>query len=139
MTYTTNKELKMNEQNDAWIEARAGCDMEKRWESEEVSKQSTNPINHETQRQIDFWKLKSAEYRDKYLALLEEDAIKNHELKIKYEERDRCAEDLRVLAANTNALLHQIDLGDFVDSNGHSAKMLKPVHDLMRLLSKEKK
>ena len=34
-----------------------------------------------------------------------------------------------------NALLHQIEIGDFVDSNGHSAKMLKPVHDLMRLLS----
>lgn len=34
-----------------------------------------------------------------------------------------------------NALLHQIDIGDFVDSHGHSAKMLKPVHDLMRLLA----
>lgn len=34
-----------------------------------------------------------------------------------------------------NTLLHQIDIGDFVDSNGHSAKMLKPVHDLMRLMS----
>lgn len=34
-----------------------------------------------------------------------------------------------------NALLHQIEIGDFVDSNGHSAKMLKPVHDLMRLIS----
>ncbi len=34
-----------------------------------------------------------------------------------------------------NALLHQIDIGDFVDSNGHSAKMLKAVHDLMRLMA----
>jgi hypothetical protein len=34
-----------------------------------------------------------------------------------------------------NALLHQIDIGDFFDSNGHSAKMLKPVHDLMAMLA----
>lgn len=33
-----------------------------------------------------------------------------------------------------NALLHQIDIGDFVDGHGHNAKMLKPVHDLMMLL-----
>ena len=39
------------------------------------------------------------------------------------------------LRGAVNALLHQIEIGDFVDSNGHSAKMLKPVHDLMRLLS----
>ena len=39
------------------------------------------------------------------------------------------------LRGAVNALLHQIDIGDFVDSNGHSAKMLKPVHDLMRLMS----
>ena len=37
--------------------------------------------------------------------------------------------------AAINALLHQIDIGDFVDSNGHSAKMLKPVHDLLRLMA----
>lgn len=57
-------------------------------------------------------------------------------LRIKTEEHDCCADDLRVLATGTNALLHQIDIGDFVDSNGHSAQMLKPVHDLMKLLSK---
>lgn len=34
-----------------------------------------------------------------------------------------------------NQLLHQIGIGDFTDSNGHSAKMLKPVHDLTRMLS----
>lgn len=34
-----------------------------------------------------------------------------------------------------NQLLHQIAIGDFTDSNGHSAKMLKPVHDLTRMLS----
>ena len=34
-----------------------------------------------------------------------------------------------------NALLHQIDIGGFMDSNGHDARMLKPVHDLMRMLS----
>lgn len=38
------------------------------------------------------------------------------------------------LTDDVNALLHQIDIGDFVDSNGHSAKMLKPVQDLMKLL-----
>ena len=32
--YDNKGAKKMNEQNDAWIEARAGCDMEKRWESE---------------------------------------------------------------------------------------------------------
>ena len=39
------------------------------------------------------------------------------------------------LADATNALLHQIDIGDFVDSHGHSAKMLQPVHKLMTLLA----
>lgn len=39
------------------------------------------------------------------------------------------------LRDSVNALLHQIDIGDFVDSQGHSAKMLKPVHDLMRMLA----
>ena len=34
----------------------------------------------------------------------------------------------------TNALLHQIDISDFTDSHGHDARMLKPVHDLMRML-----
>lgn len=61
-----------------------------------------------------------------------------HNLRIicrcKQEEGERCAEDMLELKTATNALLHQIDIGDFVDSNGHSAKMLKPVHDLMRLL-----
>lgn len=56
-------------------------------------------------------------------------------LKIKEEEHACCADDLRVLAANTNSLLHQIDIGDFMDSNGHSAKMLKATHDLMQLLT----
>lgn len=55
-------------------------------------------------------------------------------LRIKAEEHDCCAEDLTALRAATNALLHQIDIGDFVDSHGHSAKMLKPAHDLMRTL-----
>ena len=57
-------------------------------------------------------------------------------LKIKTEEHNCCAEDLRVLAAKTNALLYQIDRGDFVDSHGHSAKMLKATIDLMDLLGK---
>lgn len=47
-----------------------------------------------------------------------------------------CIDEAADVIEATNALLHQIDIGDFVDSNGHSAKMLKPVHDLMRLLSK---
>ncbi len=34
-----------------------------------------------------------------------------------------------------NALLHQIDIGDFVDPHGHSATMLMATHDLMRVLS----
>lgn len=34
-----------------------------------------------------------------------------------------------------NDLLHQIDIGDFTDSHGHSAKMLKPVQDAMALLA----
>lgn len=34
-----------------------------------------------------------------------------------------------------NALIHQIDIGDFVDSHGHNAKMLKAVHDLLGLLT----
>jgi hypothetical protein len=37
-----------------------------------------------------------------------------------------------------NALLHQIDIGTFFDEHGHSAKMLKPVHDIMRLLAARK-
>ena len=58
-------------------------------------------------------------------------------LKIKEEEHTCCADDRRVIAASTNSLLHQIDIGDFMDSNGHSAKMLKATRDLMRLLTKE--
>jgi len=42
---------------------------------------------------------------------------------------------LRKLTGLANALLQQIDINDFVDSHGHSAKMLKPVHDLMRALT----
>ena len=38
------------------------------------------------------------------------------------------------LRAAANALLHQIDIGDFTDSNGHAAQMLKATHDLMRVL-----
>ena len=34
-----------------------------------------------------------------------------------------------------NELLHQIDINDFVDSHGHSAKMLKAVHDAMLYLA----
>ena len=56
-------------------------------------------------------------------------------LRIKSEEHTCCAEDLMALRAAANALLHQIDIGDFVDSNGHSAKMLKATHDLMRMLA----
>ena len=41
---------------------------------------------------------------------------------------------LVMLRDAANALLHQIDIGDFVDSNGHSAKMLKATHDLMGLM-----
>lgn len=37
------------------------------------------------------------------------------------------------------ALLHQIDIGDFVDSNGHDAKMLKAVHDLRAALAAHEK
>lgn len=55
-------------------------------------------------------------------------------MRIKAEEHNCCAEDLIALRAAANALLHQIDIGDFVDSNGHSAKMLKATHDLMRAL-----
>ncbi|WP_293373598.1 hypothetical protein [Nevskia sp.] len=61
--------------------------------------------------------------------------LKAH-LMIKSEEHDCCAQDMLKLKTATNALLHQIDIGDFVDSHGHSAKMLKPVHDLMRLLER---
>lgn len=38
----------------------------------------------------------------------------------------------------SNALLHQIDIGDFMDSHGHSAKMLSAVHDLMKLTGASK-
>ena len=55
-------------------------------------------------------------------------------LRIKSEEHKCCAEDLIELRAAANALLHQIDIGDFTDSNGHAAKMLKATHDLMRVL-----
>ena len=71
---------------------------------------------------------------DKALRLEDENKNLKIALKIKTEEHDCCAEDLRALAAGTNALLHQIDIGDFADSNGHTLKMFKAVHDLMRLL-----
>ena len=35
-----------------------------------------------------------------------------------------------------NELLHQIDINDFMDSNGHTAKMLRAVHDGMEALSR---
>ena len=71
---------------------------------------------------------------DKALRLEDENKNLKIALKIKTEEHDCCADDLRALAAGTNALLQQIDIGDFVDSNGHTLKMFKAVHDLMRLL-----
>ena len=43
--------------------------------------------------------------------------------------------EIERLRAAANALLHQIDIGDFVDSHGHSAKMLKATNDLMALLT----
>lgn len=36
-----------------------------------------------------------------------------------------------------NALVHQIDINDFADSNGHSLKNFKALHDLMRALAAE--
>jgi len=50
------------------------------------------------------------------------------------DELDRCIGEIRGLREAANALLHQIDIGDFVDSHGHSAKMLKATHDLMALM-----
>ncbi|HMM72435.1 MAG TPA: hypothetical protein PKC22_09490 [Rhodocyclaceae bacterium] len=47
----------------------------------------------------------------------------------------RCIGEIRGLREAVNALLHQIDIGDFVDSHGHSAKMLKATHDLMALMT----
>lgn len=38
----------------------------------------------------------------------------------------------KVMHSLSNELLHQIDINDFTDSHGHSAKMLKVVHDLMK-------
>lgn len=38
----------------------------------------------------------------------------------------------KVLRSLSNELLHQIDINDFTDSHGHSAKMLKAVHDVMK-------
>jgi len=73
-------------------------------------------------------------YQEPWPRLEDENRLLKIALKIKAEEHDCCADDFRTLAASTNALLHQIDIGDFVDSNGHSAKMLKAVHDLMQTL-----
>ena len=72
---------------------------------------------------------------DKALRLEDENKNLKIALKIKTEEHDCCAEDLRVLATAANNLLHQIDIGDFEDSHGHAVKMLKATHDLMRLLT----
>ena len=47
----------------------------------------------------------------------------------------RCIGEIRGLREAVNALLHQVDIGDFVDSHGHSAKMLKATHDLMALMT----
>lgn len=52
----------------------------------------------------------------------------------KADEAADAIEDLISLCAKSNALLHQIDIGDFTDSHGHSAKMLKATHDLKRKL-----
>jgi hypothetical protein len=71
---------------------------------------------------------------DKALRLEDENKQLKIALRIKTEEHDCCADDLRALAAGTNALLHQIDIGDFADSNGPTLKMFKAVNDLMRLL-----
>jgi hypothetical protein len=56
----------------------------------------------------------------------------NEQTKPAPEGRVECLVGPEYVAA-VNALLHQIDIGDFVDGHGHAAKMLKPVHDLMRL------
>jgi hypothetical protein len=42
-------------------------------------------------------------------------------------------QQVAVPAKLIDALLHQIDIGDFMDSHGHSAKMLSAVRDLMKL------
>ncbi len=49
-------------------------------------------------------------------------------------ERELAAAQARekVLRSLSNELLHQIDINDFTDSHGHSAKMLKAVHDVMK-------
>ena len=43
-------------------------------------------------------------------------------------------EDLIKLRCAANALLHQIYIGDFTDSIGHDARMLKATNDLMQAL-----
>ena len=51
--------------------------------------------------------------------------------------QDRLAEkdaENKVLMVSANALVHQIYIGDFVDSHGHSAKMLSAAIDLKNLL-----
>jgi len=47
----------------------------------------------------------------------------------------RLREEKDELAKLANALLHQIDINDFQDSHGHSAKSFKAVHDLMLALA----
>lgn len=69
------------------------------------------------------------------LAAQRETELANIALRIKTEEHDCCAEDYLALRNAANSLLDQIDRGDFFDSHGHSAKMLKATHDLMRLLT----
>lgn len=66
-------------------------------------------------------------------ALRERERAASIALRIKEEEHNCCAEDLGTLRKAANALLHQIDIGDFVDSSGHNAKMLKAVHDMRQM------
>jgi hypothetical protein len=46
------------------------------------------------------------------------------------------SENNELLRTAANALLRQIEICDFMDSNGLEAKMLKARHDLMRILGK---
>jgi hypothetical protein len=49
----------------------------------------------------------------------------------------KAGERIAQLEAAGNSLLHQIDINDFEDSNGHDLKMLKAVHDLLALLQEQ--
>ena len=72
-------------------------------------------------------------------------AQERDELKLAYAECSRQKNELltkhkqwaaenKVLMVSANALVHQIYIGDFVDSHGHSAKMLSAAIDLKNLL-----